>query len=137
MPFDIHVSAVLISDDEGRVLHVRKKGTHMFMLPGGKPEPGEHPRDTAAREFQEELGMPLTLTRLEPLGEFHATAANEAGYRVVAQVFTHPYVSGVTAAAEIEQVEWIHPTTTRTDIAPLNTHQLFPALQTGALTAAH
>lgn len=37
----IHVSAVVLRDAEGRVLMVRKRGTGMWMNPGGKPEAGE------------------------------------------------------------------------------------------------
>ncbi|MBP6684877.1 MAG: NUDIX domain-containing protein, partial [Leucobacter sp.] len=73
----IRVSAVVIRDPEGRVLNVRKRGTSMLMLPGGKPEPGEDPRDTAIREFAEELGVQLDPLRLRGLGEFRSPAANE------------------------------------------------------------
>src|SRR5690606_8583644 len=48
---DIHVSAAIIVDGEGRVLVVRKHGTTRFMQPGGKPEPGEIPAQTLAREL--------------------------------------------------------------------------------------
>ncbi|MCU1568948.1 MAG: hydrolase, partial [Pseudarthrobacter sp.] len=37
----IVVSAVCVFDDLGRLLTVRKRGTSMFMHPGGKPEAGE------------------------------------------------------------------------------------------------
>ena len=46
----IRVSAVVIRDADGRVLTVRKRGTSMFMFPGGKPDPGERPVDAAVRE---------------------------------------------------------------------------------------
>jgi len=36
----IRVSAVVLRDAQGRVLMVRKRGTSMWMNPGGKPEPG-------------------------------------------------------------------------------------------------
>ncbi len=115
-------------DVEGRVLNVRKRGTSTLMLPGGKPEPGESPARTAAREFEEELGIELDEARLRFLGEFRAPAANEAGFEVVANVFEHPYVGGVEARAEIEQLEWVDPATVRPDMAPLNTEHVFPAL---------
>jgi 8-oxo-dGTP pyrophosphatase MutT (NUDIX family) len=37
----IKVVAALISDDAGRVLLVRKRGTTAFMQPGGKRDAGE------------------------------------------------------------------------------------------------
>lgn len=124
----IHVSAVAMRDAEGRVLNVRKRGTSMLMLPGGKPEPGEAPAATALREFGEELGVALDPTQLQFLGEFRSAAANELGFTVVAHVFTHPYVAGVTPCAEIEHLEWVAPTRHRADMAPLNIEHVFPAL---------
>ena len=98
------------------------------MLPGGKPEPGEGPAQTAIREIEEELGIELDPALLQDLGVFRAKAANEAGFDVVAHVFEHPYVEGVRVLAEIEQLEWVHPSEARDDMAPLNTVHVFPAL---------
>ena len=125
---EIRVSAVVVRDADGRVLNVRKRGTDMLMLPGGKPEAGESAAQTAVREFAEELGVILDEDRLAYLGEFRAAAANEAGFDVVANVFEHAFVEGVTTNAEIEQLEWVDPRTPRADLAPLNTEQVFPAL---------
>lgn len=125
---EIRVSAVVMRDAEGRVLNVRKRGTSMLMLPGGKPEAGESAAGTAIREFAEELGVQLDAARLRALGEFRAAAANEPGHVVVADVFEHPYVEGVRASAEIEHLEWIDPAAPREDMAPLNTEHVFPAL---------
>ncbi len=128
---EIRVSAVVMRDTKGRVLNVRKRGTHTLMLPGGKPEPGETTAQTAAREIAEELGITLDPAQLRELGEFRAAAANEAGFDVIASVFEHPYVEGVQVLAEIEQIEWVHPSETRDDMAPLNTTHIFPALLAG------
>lgn len=125
---EIRVSAVVMRDADGRVLNVRKRGTSMLMLPGGKPEPGESAAETAAREISEELGIELDPTLLSEFGEFRAAAANEAGFDVVANVFEHPFVEGVQIQAEIEQLEWVHPSEQRDDMAPLNTEHVFPAL---------
>lgn len=107
---------------------MRKRGTHMLMLPGGKPEADESAAQTATRETQEELGITLDPAHLKPLGEFRSAAANEAGFEVVASVFTHPYVEGASVHAEIEELTWVHPEDARTDIAPLNTEHIFPLL---------
>ena len=125
---EIRVSAVVMRDAEGRVLNVRKRGTSTLMLPGGKPEPGEGAAQTAVREIEEELGIELDPALLQDLGVFRAKAANEAGFDVVAHVFEHPYVEGVRVLAEIEQLEWVHPSEARDDMAPLNTVLVFPAL---------
>lgn len=127
----IRVSAVVMRDGAGRVLNVRKRGTASLMLPGGKHEPGEHPRDTAVREVSEELGIALDRDRLRALGVFRAAAANEPGHVVEATVFEHPFVEGADEAeprAEIEHLEWADPAIPRDDMAPLNTDLVFPAL---------
>src|SRR6476646_6746418 len=52
--------------DRRRVLLVSKRAApDVFYLPGGKPEPGEEPVATLARELDEELGV--ALVRSEPL----------------------------------------------------------------------
>lgn len=126
---EIVVSAVVMRDAQGRVLNVRKRGTAMLMLPGGKPEAGETADQTALREFSEELGVPLDPQALSFLGEFRAAAANEPDHVVVARVFEHPFVDGVSVSAEIEQLEWVDPSLPRDDMAPLNTEHVFPALR--------
>lgn len=118
-------------NERGEVLNVRKRGTGALMLPGGKHEPGEHPRDTAVREFLEELGINLDVSRLSELGVFRASAANEPGHVVEAAVFEHPFLEAAASAnprAEIEHLEWVDPRIDRPDMAPLNTDFVFPAL---------
>lgn len=127
----IRVSAVVLRDREGRVLTVRKRGTGALMLPGGKHEPGENPRDTAVRELAEELGVALDADHLRQLGVFRAAAANEPGHVVEATVFEHPLPSDVeriAPLAEIEHLEWVDPRVSRPDMAPLNTEFVFPLL---------
>lgn len=126
----IEVSAVAVRNPEGRVLNVRKRGTHTLMLPGGKPEPGEDPRDTAIREFLEELGVKLDPMLLRGLGTYRSAAANEADHDVLAHVYEHPYVAVDHPLAEIEHLEWVDPTATYSpsEMAPLNIEHVFPAL---------
>ena len=115
----------------GRVLNVRKAGTGMLMLPGGKPEAGETPLETAIREFGEELGIKRDPARMRDLGIFRADAANESGFTVEAAVFEHPFVAEaehITPLAEIEYFEWVPLDTQRADVAPLNRDAVFPAL---------
>lgn len=129
----IRVSAVVLRDRVGRVLNVRKRGTKAFMLPGGKPEPGESASACAVREVSEELGISLNPHELALLGVFHTSAANEPGFSLEATVYTHGLVEDAFAAApraEIVQVEWIDPAQSRDDLAPLNTEFVFPALLT-------
>jgi RimJ/RimL family protein N-acetyltransferase len=108
----IVVSAVVLADADGHVLTVRKRGTHSFMHPGGKPEPGETPAQCAVREVEEELGLVLDPERLDLVAVHRTAAANEAGMALVASVFRHPHLTdrsrpSVVPAAEIEEVRWV------------------------------
>lgn len=125
----IVVSAVVLRDEAGRVLLVRKRGTTMWMNPGGKPEQGESAAQCAAREVCEELGVELDVGRLIDLGRHAADAANEADHTVVAAVFLWPDpVATPTPAAEIEEVRWVQPTASGDDLAPLFTQRIAPLL---------
>ncbi|GAA2931546.1 NUDIX domain-containing protein [Microbacterium luteolum] len=125
---DIHVSAAVIVDDDGRVLVVRKQGTTRFMQPGGKPEPGESPAQTLIRELHEELGLRLDEADLQPLGTFISEAANEPGHRVVAEAFaTSVAPDAVSVQAELAELRWITPSDVATlPLAPLSLEHLLP-----------
>lgn len=105
----IRVSAVVLRNAAGEVLTVRKRNTSRFMLPGGKPDPGETPAETAVRECAEELGAELDLSSLRLVGVFDAEAANEPGYRLEGTVYEHPLVEVAGAAAEIAETRWLDP----------------------------
>jgi 8-oxo-dGTP pyrophosphatase MutT (NUDIX family) len=125
----IRVSAAFIVDDAGRLLVVRKRGTNVFMQPGGKPEPGETPAETLARELHEEVGVAIAPDALEPLGTFTAAAANEAGATVVAEVFRATITGPARAAAEIEEVRWMLPDELATArVSPLITQHMLPLM---------
>ncbi|MBN6190502.1 NUDIX domain-containing protein [Aneurinibacillus sp. BA2021] len=125
---DIHVSAAVIVDDQGRVLVVRKHGTTRFMQPGGKPEPGESAAQTLIRELHEELGVALRESDLRPLGRFVSAAANEPGHRVVADAFAAAIdPAGVRVQAELAELRWITPEDAETlPLAPLSVEHLLP-----------
>lgn len=125
----IRVTAVVVRDPDGAVLLVRKRGTSMWMNPGGKPEPGETAAQCGAREVREELGLELDAALLEPLGQLAAAAANEPGQLVVADVFGWPFpvARGVRPAAEIDEVRWVDPSALADpSLAPLFTEQIAP-----------
>ena len=68
MKHRIVVSAVCVFDDAGRLLTVRKRGTTMFMHPGGKPGAGETAVQAAARELEEEVGIGIDPRQLRADG---------------------------------------------------------------------
>lgn len=125
---DFVVAAIVMRDDEGRILVVRKQGTSRFMLPGGKIEPGETPSQAAVREAREELGVHLDEAQLGHLGEWTAPAANESGRTVHGHIYEHPFVVGVTACSEIAEEQWlsVEELLIRDDIAPLLSTRVLP-----------
>ncbi|MES8350255.1 NUDIX domain-containing protein, partial [Cutibacterium acnes] len=127
----IVVSAVIIQDSDGRLLTVRKRGSEAFMLPGGKPEPGEDSRQAVVREVHEELGVALSSDDLRRVGVFTTRAANEAGHQVVATIFTHTQVAVSEPAAEIEQIRWLDWSVDALpdDLAPLLVEAVIPWLR--------
>lgn len=73
----VNVCAVAIRNQDGLVLTVRKRGSDGFMMPGGKPELGESPVQTACREVSEEIGLTPDSARMRYLGTLEAAALNE------------------------------------------------------------
>lgn len=130
----VEVSAVVLRDTGGKVLTVRKRDTTRFMLPGGKPEPGETPLETAVRECREELGVDLDPEALTAVGSFCAAAANEPGVGVIATVFEHQSSLPGSAAAEIVELRWLDPTARPlpADLAPLLAERVIPAITRSA-----
>lgn len=133
----IEVSAVVLRSPAGHVLTVRKRGTQRFMLPGGKPEAGETPAQTAVRECAEEIGVELEPGALRELGVFTDAAANEADRLVRGTVYVHPAVPVVEAAREIAELRWLDPEAEPLppDLAPMLEHQVLPALRRLRATA--
>ena len=138
----IVVSAVCVFDDAGRLLTVRKRGTDMFMHPGGKPEPGETAVQAAARELAEEVGIVVRPQELELLGVWIADAANEAATDIEATVFLAPGTWQASPAAEIAEIRWLDITWPVSDpdlpqdLAPLLTDHILPLLAAGTAGAA-
>lgn len=125
----IVVSAVCVFDEAGRLLTVRKRGTGMFMHPGGKPEPGESAAQAAARELAEEVGIVLDPASLDLMGVWIADAANEAATDIEATVFSAPGTWTAHPSAEIEEIRWLDPAAAPTpDLAPLLTDHILAEL---------
>lgn len=129
----IEIVACLLTDEDGRMLLVRKRGTSAWMQPGGKPEPCETPTGALARELAEELGLEISAAELSPLGRMEAVAANEPGHRVDAHAYAlrldRERADALHAAAEIEEIRWVVPQqATSLPLAPLTAEQFLPLL---------
>ena len=126
----LHIAAVCLTDNQGRLLVVRKHNARFWMLPGGKAEPGETPFATMQREALEEIGIHLTEDMVTYLGHFTAAAANEPGYSVSAHIFYGNYDGALTPLAELAEVTWVLPEALPADTtAPLLKEAVLPALR--------
>src|SRR5205085_2657140 len=99
--------AAVISAEDGRLLLVRKRGTGIFMQPGGKIDANETPLAALLRELREELGLSCEPQRCLPIGRFTAPAANEPGRIVEAELFALRLEGPIVPAAEIEEALWV------------------------------
>ncbi len=62
-----HLVSYFAVIDGREILLVDHKSAHLWLPSGGHVEPGEHPRDTVARELREELGFVSGHNIAEPL----------------------------------------------------------------------
>jgi 8-oxo-dGTP diphosphatase len=125
----LSISAACLIDDAGRLLLVRKRNTLAFMLPGGKAEPDEDAISALTRELAEELNLSLPASALQPLGRFHAAAANEAETWIDTSVFQARLPHSVSAAAELEELRWLAPGDALPEtLAPLLREHVLPRL---------
>lgn len=62
-----YASGMMLRDGPYMLVGFHEK-TQAWHVPGGQIEPGEHPRDTAFRELEEETGIKLSPLPLRPYG---------------------------------------------------------------------
>lgn len=124
----IEIVTAVVRDDEGRWLVVRKRGSAIFMKPGGKREPGEDDLTALAREVREELACGIVDPVL--LGAFEAPAANEPDTTVRAVVYLACVDGEPVAQAEIEEALWLDVEAPgERKLARLLTEQVLPAVR--------
>jgi len=82
----------------------KRSAPAVFYLPGGKPDPGEGPVATLARELEEELGVALISS--EPLAVVRDQAALEPA-QLEMDVYLATVKGPVAPRAEIEGIAWV------------------------------
>lgn len=109
----IRIAAAVLVRPDGQTLVVRKRGSGIFMQPGGKIDSGESALAALVRELHEELALAVDPGNCRPLGRFRAPAANEADAMVEADAFAVRLAltraSGISVQAEIDEGRWIDP----------------------------
>jgi 8-oxo-dGTP diphosphatase len=126
------VAAAILADR--RVLLVSKRAApEVFYLPGGKPDAGEAPLATLARELNEELGVKLIGS--EPLGLVSDQAALERTPMEM-DVYLATVSGRATPQAEIQALAWVGANGTRRGIlAPAVRNYVLPQLIAQGLIA--
>jgi 8-oxo-dGTP diphosphatase len=115
--------------DGSRLMTVRKKGHRQFILPGGKPEPGEADISTIEREIREELECGIDRHSISFLGEFTDRAAELDDVTVVVRLYVGQLVGTPEASAEIAEIGWLElDRPADLALAPSLTNQIVPFL---------
>jgi len=122
----IRIAAAIIFNAAGHVLVARKRGSSVFMQPGGKIEAHETPAEALARELKEEIALVAPPHQSVYLGKFRADAANEQGREVEADVFAVALTGVVAAQAEIEEIRWVDPFALDLPLAILSRDHIMP-----------
>jgi len=100
----IAVVAAVIERPAGVLLCQRPDGDHLpltWEFPGGKIEPGEHPREAVIRELSEELGV------LAQVGRELAAVHHDYGHKQVWIRFYAACFEGTPQARVHRQLRWV------------------------------
>jgi 8-oxo-dGTP diphosphatase len=112
----------------GRVLLCRKKrGTSLFILPGGKRESGESPLECLERELREELGDVAAVSP-ELVGVYTHEAAGEQGKKVRIELYRAELAGDAEARSEIGELVWFGAGDDWAKLAPSLAELIFPDL---------
>lgn len=118
----------LIIIKEKKILINRKRGTTLFLLPGGKPETGETPEQCLVREIEEEHGCKVVPESISFFGEFSDAAANEPDTIVVIKAYLGKIVGEPQAKAEIEECKWFGRNDDVCILSPVLRNKVLPRL---------
>jgi 8-oxo-dGTP diphosphatase len=121
------VGLAVVEND--RLLLVRKRGTDVCILPGGKPEGDEDDVATLRREIDEELGCRVDETKLVFVGAFTDRVAGLSDTMVTVRLYCGDLVGHPKPQSEIEHLVWFSPQQrTGVRLAPSLDNQIVPLL---------
>jgi 8-oxo-dGTP diphosphatase len=114
-----------------RLLVLRKQGGSLYILPGGKPEPGENDLEALERELEEELGCKIDGSTIEFLGSFSDTAADLQNTVVTVRLYSGRLMGNPEPQSEIENLKWFSPDEDNiASLAPSLQNKILPFLFT-------
>lgn len=123
------VGACIVS--RSRILLVRKEGSSVFILPGGKPEPGEDGPETLRRELREELGCEVSDPSVAYLGSFSDVAADAVATTVTVILYSAELLGTPAPLAEIAEIAWLDlDGASALDVAPSLRNSILPFVRT-------
>jgi ADP-ribose pyrophosphatase YjhB (NUDIX family) len=105
---------VIVVNDEGKILLIRRTDNDNWAVPGGAMDLGESIADTAVRETLEETGIHCEITGLvgiytDPRHVIHYTSNNEVRQEFSIVFTAHPTGGEPTPSSESREVHWVAP----------------------------
>jgi 8-oxo-dGTP pyrophosphatase MutT (NUDIX family)/GNAT superfamily N-acetyltransferase len=114
-PFDEHAdrthitaSAIVVSDDGGRVVLHRHKRLGLWLQPGGHIEHGETPQQAALREAAEETGLPVRLDGDDLVHVDVHPGPRRHTHLDLRYLVRSPQVAPAPSSSESQDVRWFH-----------------------------
>ena len=103
---------VVVVDDEGRILMIRRTDNDNWAVPGGAIDLGESMVDAAVRETQEETGITCHVTGLsgiytDPRHLIHYTSNDEVRQEFSIVLTARPVSGEPTPSSESSEVHWV------------------------------
>jgi len=112
-----------------RLLVLEEADNAFYLMPGGRPVPGETCAQTLHRELKEELGIALDIKSLNRIGTFEDVAAGDASARVKLELYTGDFHGDLTPRAEVKRLVWFGKDDDQSRLAPVTRNKILPALR--------
>lgn len=103
----VKVGLLIVNSDS--FLVTRKRGTSVFLIPGGRHEGTENDTQALEREIREELDCGLEIGTLSYIGDFVDVAANEPNSYIKVKLYSGKISGEPLASSEIEELKWFNP----------------------------
>ncbi len=129
----IRKSAIVVIKDN-KLLVVRKRGSPLLLMPGGKPERNESPIEALKRELMEEISCGVDSSSITLLGTFE-DLTSDGRAKVSIDLFSGELIGEPKPSSEIEELGWVSAADTISpNLTPIIKRQILPfLLQKGML----